>query len=499
MKNKKINIVISMLLMVGFIFSTSCTKLDEEYFDQIPAENYPENADQIATLSVNAYKKLQDMADDNGWWFLAQEISGDGLCAPTRGADWFDGGKWVAMHDHSWSNDTDGVNKMWGMFWQGITVCNQTIDQLKKIEPSEQIIAKIGEVEVLRSFFYYLLIDNYGDVPYVTTILDPDALPNKVAREVIYDSLINTIERNAAALNHSDLKYMATSNMAYALLAKLYLNAEIYTGTAQWAKAEMYCDSVIAGPYSLSGTVEAPFVTNNENNSEIIFSIPYDENNFEGFRLHMRTLHYQSNLTYNMPVGPWNGFAVVPTFFDTYEDTDLRKAAHFIWGPQFSSTGDPIIESVLGFPLNFDPYLPALSMTDGFTPAEIRTTGARVVKYEIAMGAKENLSNDFPLFRLSDFYLMKAECKIRQGGNGDDWVNPIRTRAGVDPYAGCTLEQLLAERGREMYVEGHRRQDLIRFDKWNSAWWEKPAESGTTTMTFPIPQWAIDGNPNLDN
>jgi hypothetical protein len=210
----------------------------------------------------------------------------------------------------------------------------------------------------------------------------------------------------------------------------------------------------------------------------------------------MRTLHYQHNLTFDMSVGPWNGFAVVPDHFDTYEDNDLRKEAHFIWGPQYTSTGEVIIESVTGEPLDIDPYLPALSMTDGYTPEQIRTTGARIGKYEIKMGAKENLSNDFPLFRLSDFYLMKAETEIRMGGNGDEWVNPIRLRAGVEPYSACTLDQLLAERGREMFVEGHRRQDLIRFNKWQSSWWEKDAH-GPERNTFPIPQWAIDGNPNL--
>ena len=197
-----------------------------------------------------------------------------------------------------------------------------------------------------------------------------------------------------------------------------------------------------------------------------------------------------------MSVGPWNGFAVVPDFFDTYEDTDLRKEAHFIYGPQYAADGSEIIESVTGEPLNIDPYLPALSMGDGYSPAEIRTTGARIGKYEIKMGAKENLSNDFPLFRLSDFYLMKAECEIRLGGNGDEWVNPIRLRANVEPFSGCTLDQILEERGREMFVEGHRRQDLIRFGKWENAWWEKEAH-GPEKNTFPIPQWAIDGNPNL--
>lgn len=495
---KQIKFFIIILFGAFFIFNSSCTKLDEEYFDQIPAELYPENADQVSTLSVNAYKRLQNMADDNGWWFLAQEISGDAMCGPTRGADWFDGGKWVDVHTHSWTNDTESVNRMWSLFFDGINECNRTIAFVRNLGDSDEINAKIAELEVLRSYFYYLLMDNYGDVPYVTVINDEGFKPSKVEREVVYDSLIQKVESNLQYLNKANLKYMATRNMAFALLAKLYINSEVYSGNAQWEKAGQYCDSVMAGPYSLVNDVNSPFATNNENNSEIIFSIPYDENNFEGFRLHMRTLHYQHNLTFDMPVGPWNGFAIVPTFFDVYEDTDLRKQSWFLWGPQFAATGEEIIESVTGEPLDIDPYLPALSMTDGFSPEQIRTTGARIAKYEIKMGAMENLSNDFPLFRLTDFYLMKAECEIRLGRNGDEWINPIRTRAGVDPLSGWTLDQLLEERGREMYAEGHRRQDLIRFGKWEQSWWEKPAH-GEEKRTFPIPQWAIDGNPNLAN
>ncbi len=192
------------------------------------------------------------------------------------------------------------------------------------------------------------------------------------------------------------------------------MNSEVYTGIPQWEKAGQYCDSIIAGPYSLATDVLAPFKTENQNSSEIIFSIPYDEDNFQGFRLHMRTLHYQMNLKYDMPVGPWNGLCVVPTFFDTYEDTDLRKTGYHIFGLQYDTQGNVIIDGETQTPLNINPYLPALVMTAAtHTPAEIRMTGARVGKYEIKKGAKENLSNDFPLFRLTDFYLMKAEVEIR--------------------------------------------------------------------------------------
>ena len=494
MKNKYL--LLSGLMLVLF----SCTKLDEEVYDKIPGDLYPENANQVANLSVEAYTKLKPFADDEGWWFLAQEISSDELCGPTRGSDWEDGGKWTNMHRHIWSNDDEGVNRMWSSMWTGITTCNQVIDMMYELPQNDALTAKMKEVEVLRAYYYYLLIDNYGDAPYLTSAKDAPDLPYKIKREAIFDSLVTTIKAALPSLKAADNKYMATKYMGFALLTKLYLNAEVYTGTAMWDEANMYCDSILAGPYSMESNFLAPFVTNNQNSKEIIFSIPYDEDNFQGFRLHMRTLHYQHNLKYDMPVGPWNGFCVVPTFFDTYDDSDLRKEGYNIYGMQYDINGNVILDGLTTEPLDIDPHVPALYMQPAdFTPAQIRTTGARIGKYEIKLGAKENLSNDLPLFRITDFYLVKAELEIRSGRSGDEWITPIRSRAGVadiEPISGWTLDQLLAERGRELYCEGVRRQDQIRFGKWEEAWWEKQAH-GTDRRTFPIPKWATDANPNL--
>lgn len=487
------------------MLSYSCTDLNEVVYENLPGDVYPENELQVAGLSVNAYLGMKDLIDDNGWWFLAQELSSDEFCGPTRDADWFDGGKWINMHQHTWSNDDEGVNRMWDKMWSGIIVCNITLDQLRQLPESDAVEAKINEVETMRSFYYYLLIDNYGDVPYITSASDTPEQPFKLTREAIFDSLTSTIEAGLSSLKPIDKKYLATRYMAYALLAKLYINAEVYTGTQQWAKADAYIDSVLAGPYSLANTVSDPFLTNNENSSEIIFSIPFEEDTYQGFRIHMRTLHYHHNLTYDMPVGPWNGLSVTPTHFNTYENTDLRKEAYFIYGPQYASTGSQIIDGGTKQPLVINPILPALYMTAAdYTVDQYRNSGARVGKYEIKMGAKENLSNDFPLFRITDFYLMKAETQIRLGGpgDGDSWINEIRDRADVGTWTGATLDQLLAERGRELFCEGHRRQDLIRFGKFTDIWWAKGDVQGgvagdPSVLTFPIPKYASDANPNL--
>ena len=119
-----------------------------------------------------------------------------------------------------------------------------------------------------------------------------------------------------------------------------------------------------------------------------------------------------------------------------------------------------------------------------------------MAKFEIERGADENMNNDFPLFRYADVLLMKAETEIRLGRSGDNFINQIRSRAGVTPFSGATLDDVLAERGREMFCEGHRRQDLIRFGEFTKSWWEKDASDDDRKL-FPIPQWAIDANPNL--
>jgi hypothetical protein len=359
----------------------------------------------------------------------------------------------------------------------------------------QEVVAKL---KIMRAYYYYLLIDNYGDVPYVTSFSDAPEFPEKTDRAVIFDNIVYDVEESLHYLSQGTTKTAVTKGMTYSLLAKLYINSEVYSGTPQWKNAENYCDSVIESNYSLDNNPLGPFVTDNEGSSENIFVIPYDEDNYEGFNLHMRTLHYASNQTFNMSAGPWNGFAAMEDHYNTYSENDIRKD-YFLVGQQFDYNGVQLTdEGADGALLILNPLIPALVIDASYTPEEIRMSGARVVKFEIKLGAKANLSNDFPIFRYADILLMKAETMVRQGENGDEYINLVRARAGIGNLNGATLDNILAERGREMFWEAHRRQDLIRFGKFNNAWWEKDVSS-TDRNTFPIPQWAIDANPNLAN
>ncbi len=500
------------ILTIIILTLTSCTDLTTRIYDRIPADQYPENETQAALMLIPVFSPMQQFLDWGGWWF-AQEITTDETVCPTRNTDWYDGGKWLALYKHEWShdnNDIEAINSMWYWFYKGVYEANKLIEFLQPAADAgnEQAIATIAKAKTMRDYYYWLLIDNYGDVPFITSFSNAPTNPYRNHREAIWDSIVTELESVLPYLPEVGSKYTTTKGMAYTLLARLYLNAAVYTGQENpeyWQKTVDYCDSVInLGLYSLEADPLAPFVTENENSPENIFTIGYDEDNYKGFNLHMRTLHYESDKTFNMKVKPWNGFAVVEDFYNLYTANDLRKRM-FLVGQQYSYTGEPLTDpGADNAPLVFDPHIPAIYMTaDNYTLVQIRMSGARVVKFEVKLGATDNLSNDYPIFRYADVLLMKAEALARLGdvAQATDLVNQIRNRAGLDDWPvfdqQTFLDSLLVERGREMFWEATRRQDLIRFGKFGDAWWEKDPDPEDKSV-FPIPQWAIDGNPNLD-
>ena len=484
------------ILSVGLL-ATSCTKLDVEVYDQIPTDKFPENAGQTKLMVVPVYKELQKMTDGGGWWF-AQEVTGDAITAPTRKTDWDDGGKWRVLHTHEWNNQTEAISQMWGFYYAGVVEANKVIETLEPGAADPEVAAVIAQMTTMRAFYYYLLIDNYGDVPYVTSFSSADPQPSKMPRAEVYANVVAELEAQVDLLPETSNKTEVNKYTALTILAKLYLNAEVYTGTPEWVKAEAAAQQVMDSPYySLESDIAAPFVTKNENSTENIFTVPYDEVNFQGFNLHMRTLHYQSRETFDMATSPWNGFAVLEAFYNSFDDNDLRKQKFFLEGQQYAFDGTTeLISERSDEPLVFTSKIPALQMDASYSQKEAYDSGVRANKFEVSVGAMQNLSNDYPIFRLGDVVLMKAEAAIRQGNSGDAEINMIRSRSGLANISGANLNVMLLERRHEMFWEGSNRQDLIRFKQFSTTWWEKD-DTNLEHNIFPIPQWAIDGNPNL--
>jgi starch-binding outer membrane protein, SusD/RagB family len=509
------NTLLKSLLLLLFLapFSQSCTNLDEEIFDNLTEANFPTTENQFIAALGATYTSLYGWAQHNSIFSL-QEISSDEAAIPHRGADWFDGGQWLRVHRHQYNPNEESINNGWNWLYGGVNNCNRVIDLFQTLVsegkvPAEQAAAFTAEVKVLRALFYYWLMDAYGNVPIVTTFAGADPNPATQSRAQVYAFIDAELGENVPKLT-TDKGGAAYARMNYwagkFLQAKLYANAQVYKGTAEWDKAIAACDEIInSGLFTLESDYFANFNTNNAGSNENIFVIPYDEAQAQGFNLAQMTLHYSSQATFKLQDQPWNGYCTLQEFYNSYADSDKRKGVsgnqrirgNFHAGPQFSAEGDRLLDSSFDDPdgpeLNFTPALNALE------PNAYRQAGARIGKYEYAQGATPNLSNDFPLFRYADIILIKAEALWRKN-NGDPMVvtlvNQIRNRAGLGDLTSITPLELLAERGREMFFEGWRRQDLIRFDRYNGTW-DFKGPSDPTKNLFPIPQNARNANPNL--
>ncbi len=492
----------------------SCTDLEEDLFDAVTADNFFKTEEEFVSALGAAYAQLGSYGG-NGTIYPLQEVTSDEVVVPTRGNDWNDGGNWRRLHTHDYNSEEPAINGMWSFGFGGVSNCNRLIFQFEGLDV-EGKEAFISELKVLRSLYYWWLLDAFGNVPIVEQFDVPaDFQPPNNTREEVYAFIeqsvldnVSNLSRETGQSTYGRMTYWA----AQALLANLYLNAEVYVGKEEYAKAAAASDEIInSGNFGLAGNYFDNFASNNSTSPEFIMAIPYDRVFLGGFNLPAMTLHYGSQATYNLTFQPWNGFCSLEEFYDSYEDGDLRKGkpnteegpsgvpGNFLVGPQFSSGGERLEDSGAE---PEDPDGPPLTFTaeiNEIQPRALRQAGARIGKFEFALGQTENLDNDFPIFRYADILLIKAEALWRQNpGDAEalNLVNQIRERADVDPFTELTADNLLAERGREMFSENKRRTDLIRFGRYNDAWWEKPA-SEPHVQLFPIPRAQLDANKSL--
>ncbi|HEY6914772.1 MAG TPA: RagB/SusD family nutrient uptake outer membrane protein [Paludibacter sp.] len=490
---------------------SSCTDLSETLFDGIPESKFPENNNQTANIGVGAYDPLKELMDNGGWWFC-QEITTDEMVGPTRNTDWDDNGKWRLLQLHTWTNETEAIVGMWERYYRGIAECNKTIEVQFNNDTTATASAAskdaIAKFLTLRSFYYWLLIDNYGDVPYETSFANAVAKPFKTHRAIVYQRIVKDLVWSIPRLKKTSVHYSVSKGMAQMTLARLYLNSKVYTGIDESAKAIPVLEDLIAtGGYSLAVNVKDPFLEKNDACPENIFTAYYDgtenANKKPEFNLHMRTLGYQSNQTFKMTVGPWNGFATLEKHFLNYTSIDKRKDAYFLYGPQKTFEGAPLLDAETNNLWDFSPTIPALSISEsgGFTKSQVRHSGVRIQKYEVAVSCGQSMANDYVFFRLTDAYLMLAELYANQNNAAkvQQYLDPIRTRAGLGSPAAYNLDAVKTERKMEMFYEGTRRQDMIRWGIFNNPWdcaWKLQINSSDNSL-FPIPKKQIDANSNL--
>jgi len=523
--------------LISLLLITSCTKLDEKelVFDTATNQNFGQTDAEVVSLLAAAYTNLYGSFGSDGSIMRLEEVPTDEIVVPQRGPDWGDGGHWIRLKLHTTQPNDGGPENTWSFLFKGVNTCNRVLTLLEPLgTPSSAKF--ISEIKALRAIYYYWLLDLFGNVPISTDFTKTDPPPNNTRKEV-YDFVETELIAALPDLQKTGPDDNATYGRvnyytAEFVLAKLYLNAEIYTGTpataAQWDKTIAACDEIInSAKFALMLNYADNFKKDNKGSSEFIWVIPYDEIKATGFQLPHMTLHMANQETYKMGGQPWNGWASVQEFYNSYIDpvqnpgpqgtvvgldpkglpitgTKDKRLSNFLVGPQFTSDGvSPLLDGAAdatdpdGPQINFTPYINQLE------PGAWRQSGARVGKWEFYRGMTGQLSNDLVLFRYADIILTKAEALARKAANWNDptalaLVNQIRTvHGGVDPYTTMTAATFLAERGREMFFETTRRQDQIRFGTYNTAFRFHPPDPDTHVNLFPIPESVLNANKNL--
>ena len=494
------------LLLAGALIA-GCTDLDESPFSTIIPTNFYGNDEEVRSGVAAVYNSLNSVSTGN--YHYLNTISSDEQVIPTRGQDWYDNGTHLENQYQSWEpNSPSGlgtVNGAWNQSMQGIARANVLLEAIAEL-PIANKERTIAEVRVLRAWFYYVLMDLFGGVPLVTTT---DIEPReRVSRAEVFAFIEQELLESRPALPDewpSGDYGRVTKWSVDAILASMYLNAEVFTGTvteaglqpgtARWADAYARADAVInSGYYSLEDDWYANFRATNNTSNEIIFVSarrpePGVSINFISDRFH-----------YNQfSPAPNNGRAAEPPTYRKFDDDDLRKSI-FLEGPQFHLvTGAPINDrsgARLIYTVDFGDITQA---TEG--------EGSRVYKWPYDPNrVTTNHGNDFPIFRLAEMYLIKAEAANEMGNTAEAvaLVNEVRERV-FDPdkplSGGLSQQQvrdaILDERLYELMDEAKRRADLVRHGKWTEAWYEKP-EQEPYRVLMPIPQTQLDANPLLE-
>ena len=525
------------------LMATGCHMLDEDVFGQISEEEMLANKNNVVKMVGQSYADVKWLHDHWGYWGI-NTISSDECVNPVRnpGNDWSDNDYWKGFNDHSWAPKDQSFEFVWQYSNNGAIRCNQIIDQLesaKDILDSATYSRYTAELKVLRSYYYYTLFDAFGRIPYLETY-GSERIPQSETWEV-WNKLVNCLESEAPKLpiitdeNRAENYGRCSQGMAYALLARLYLNAESFGVTPQncgiseiktaedfYARSLAACKKIIdSKSYVIEDDFFTNFKINNENSRENIFVIVEDGNaNFDyrdaagkmanKLRITMLTLNYCHQECWGLKEKPWNGFCCPPDFLAKYEyGVDRRGPCDSIKGTHECDGWGWFLGPVYK---NMDSMDTLVMQDKKNLKAVIRTTvasltnathndGARLLKYEVAKnGVNKYCDNDFVLFRYAEVLYTAYEAAVRCNDAAyaaallvDPEFQKIRTRVGVAAYGSLDLDELLNERGREFAWEMIRRRDLIRFNRYSQGSWlfkEKAADNHRDW--FPIPRKMIE-------
>ena len=510
MKNIKQIITITVLAMT---IANACTKLDEELYSEVPTDEFGQNEKEIAALVGPIYSTLKGHNLSWDFYMVMDELAGGMMAVPGfKGGDWGEP-MWRETMTHNWTASSYGFN--WAYFhpMSSIALCNQIYYQVEHnpAMSNDDKVRTLAEIRGVRAFWYYTLIDHYGNVPIVTDFLDKSQ-PATKSRQEVYNFIIselNEIKDDLRSDVSSATYGKMTKGAANMILAKMYLNAMVWNPSAgaKWQECIDACNEILALPYILEPNWKTNFIPHNEVSQEAIFSSVFKAGG-SGIQndISLNTLHYLDPVALGLNVASWNGYGAHPEYIKEFDTTDIRYHGSFLLGPMIDPSTGQVITTVHGRPLIHKPEM-TLNEVDpegwGWINQE---DGARCYKWDFERGLSTSMENDIHIFRLADVLLMKAEAILRNGGSATEateLVNRVRERGFPNKpdklYATVTLDNILQERRFELAWEGYSRQDLIRYGKFLAAQlpWRKNA-SDPKFLLFNIPQLAIDANDKLE-
>lgn len=503
---------------VLLILAPACTDLTEVPQSAITPENFYRNEDEVIGGLASVYAQLRT-TDDQYW--NTSEVSSDEMIVPTRGQDWYDNGSWLDLHRQTFTPNSpgalDNLNGAWVNLFQGVARANVVLNGIANTNFASKATVT-SELRVLRAWYYFLLMDMFGGVPIAT---DPSIEARPQASR---DSVFRFVEAELKAARAdlpttwpATMNGRVTKGAVDAMLASLYLNAQVFSGTvsatgiapgaARWQDAITQANLVInSGLYSLATDASAActptpgcgwrsnFTADNYKSPEIIFAVKYLNQSGLGLNFLMRALHYNQ---YDSPA-PWNGFSTLADTYNAFDGADQRRQI-FLAGPQVNLvTGQPAKDRQ-GNPLNFDPNIPDVT-------AATEGQGVRIAKWPVDPNhVQQDNGNDYAFFRLAEMYMIRAEANNELGNTAlaiAD-LNLVRARVFSPPKPTTAVTQaqvrdaILNERLFEFTWEGKRRQDLIRANKFTSGTWYAKTTFTPFRVLFPIPQTQIETNPQL--
>ena len=527
---------------------TSCNDfLTDDPKSQITTEEAYGTIDALkknALLSVYNYIGGADHSQglqgtDRGVYDL-NSFTTDEQLAPVRGSDWYDGGLWYRLFFHKWTAGEAPLKDTWDYLFKVVMLCNEGIERMdafKTNDPDEHTLLESykAELRALRAMYYFYLMDLYGRVPLVTSTDTKSSQMTLSDRKTLFYWIYNELSdvlpflpSDYSQFTNSEYYGRMTAFVVYFVMMKLAINAEVYTDN-DWTDNVRPdgCDIILKSKdiftyntkednawktvqnlyaslaefFTLSENYSENFAVRNETSRENIFVIPMNPLLFSNkYWYFFRSRHYLHGAALNCASenGPCATVSAIRTFGfnEGYCNPDIRFYYNFYYDDV--AINNQLVRDEDGVTaLHYRPL--AVTKFDLSGEKYEKTAGARIYKYEFDYNSRDDgrlMNNDIVLFRFADAILMYAEACYRLGDKESAIaaINKVYSRSNIPeawtPYAEVNDDILLRERLMEFMWEGWRRNDLIRFGRFNKPYdlkTDASHEADGHTIVFPIP------------